>query len=286
MATSNNERIIYADIQKKLFYMIPEKWEAIYLYASILEEPFKKPVGEMYFYYIPKGILKRRPVNVYEIPGLFNIDEESYNELVQKLFIDIRNLRKIHRETKADLWTHLTISIENFQFKIKYSYDDIGKNSEFTPYQRHIIWRYKYLHDDLELQTREEKDVISRYLNSDLYEFDKNNNDVYIEGIYTQPVHNIIDYERTLTVEAAIASQSSNQEQENEKSKQKKIKKEKDAKKKQPEIKNDTLKSDENQILFNRVDEMRNKSNKKQATHNIEEIDDDMILSSDFMTKK
>ena len=118
MATSNNERIIYADIQKKLFYMIPEKWEAIYLYASILEEPFKKPVGEMYFYYIPKGILKRRPVNVYEIPGLFNIDEESYNELVQKLFLDIRNLRKIHRETKADLWTHLTISIENFQFKI------------------------------------------------------------------------------------------------------------------------------------------------------------------------
>ena len=72
----------------------------------------------------------------------------------------------------------------------------------------------------------------------------------------------------------------------NEKSKQKKIKKEKDAKKKQPEIKNNTLKSDENQILFNRVDEMRNKSNKKQTTHTIEEIDDDMILSSDFMTKK
>ena len=89
-----------------------------------------------------------------------------------------------------------------------------------------------------------------------------------------------------MTVEAAIASQSSNQEQENEKSKQKKIKKEKDAKKKQPEIKNNTLKSDENQILFNRVDEMRNKSNKKQTTHTIEEIDDDMILSSDFMTKK
>lgn len=46
------------------------------------------------------------------------------------------------------------------------------------------------------------------------------------------------------------------------------------------------MKSDENQILFNRVDEMRNKANKKQSTHTIEEIDDDMILSSDFMTKK
>ena len=59
MATSNTERMVFAEIQKKLFYMIPEKWDAIYLYASIIEEPFKKPVGEMYFYYIPKGILRR-----------------------------------------------------------------------------------------------------------------------------------------------------------------------------------------------------------------------------------
>ena len=47
--------------------MIPERWESIYLYASIIEEDLKKPVGEMYFYYVPKGILKRKPVNVYQI---------------------------------------------------------------------------------------------------------------------------------------------------------------------------------------------------------------------------
>lgn len=280
MATSNNEKIIFADIQKKLFYMIPEKWDAIYLYASIIEEPFKKPVGEMYFYYIPKGILKRRPVNVYEIPGLFNIDEESYNELVQKLFLDIRNLRKIHRETKPSLWTHLTISIENFKFKIEYSYDDIGKNSEFTPYQRHVIWRYKYLHDDFELQTKEEKNIIARYLNSDLLEFDKNNRDVYVEGIYKQPVHNIIDYERTLTVEAAIASQQGGQVQEDNK------KKEKKTKKNSKEVKQVPQKSDENQILFSRVEEMKNKANKPRVQTPTDEIDDDIILSSDFMTKK
>ena len=84
MATSNQEIVIFGEIQKKLFYMIPERWESIYLYASIIEEDLKKPVGEMYFYYVPKGILKRKPVNVYQIPGMFNIDEESYNELIQK----------------------------------------------------------------------------------------------------------------------------------------------------------------------------------------------------------
>ena len=54
MEISNKERVIFDDIQKKLFYMIPEKWEAIYLYASIVEESHRKPVGEMYFYYLPK----------------------------------------------------------------------------------------------------------------------------------------------------------------------------------------------------------------------------------------
>ena len=36
MEISNKERVIFDDIQKKLFYMIPEKWDAIYLYASIV----------------------------------------------------------------------------------------------------------------------------------------------------------------------------------------------------------------------------------------------------------
>lgn len=208
MATSNEERIIFTNIQKKLFYMIPEKWDAIYLYSSIIEEPFKKPVGEMYFYYLPKGILKRKPVNVYQIPSMFNIDEESYNSVIQSLFLDIKNLRRIHRDIKEVLWTNLTISIENFQFKVEYAYEDLGKNSEFSPYERHIIWRYKNLGIDTQLQTKEEKEIIDRYLNSDLILFEKQNNDVYVESIYRQHVRNIIDYEKTLTVEAAIASQA------------------------------------------------------------------------------
>ena len=139
MAASIEERNIFAEIQKKLFYMIPEKWDAIYLYASIIEEPFKKPVGEMYFYYLPKGILKRKPVNVYQIPGMFNIDEESYNAIIHKLYSDIKRLRDVHRNIKPDLWTNLTITIHNCQFKIEYGYEDLRQNVEFSPYERHIF---------------------------------------------------------------------------------------------------------------------------------------------------
>lgn len=288
MEISNKERVIFDDIQKKLFYMIPEKWDAIYLYASIVEESHRKPVGEMYFYYLPKGILKRKPVNVYQIPGMFNIDEESYNELVQRLFFNIKQLRAIHKETNPKIWSNITISIENFQFKIEYAYEDLGKKSEFTPYERHIIWRYKHLNDDFDFQTKEEKNIISKYLNSDLIKTERNN-DIYTEGMYRQQVHNIIDYERMMTIEAAIASQKEEAMNEEKKSKSKK-------KSNNMDDENQTSKKieSENQILFNRVEEMRKsmkpikEEQKKGSAKNeiSDDIDDDMILSSDFMTKK
>ena len=244
MSISNKERIIFDEIQKKLYYMIPEKWEAIFLYASIIEDAFKKPVGEMYFYYLPKGILKRKPVNVYEIPGMFNIDEEGYNEIIQKLYLDIKKLRDVHRDIKSELWTNLTISIRNHQFKIEYGYEDLKENSEFSPYERHIIWRYKNLGIDESIQTKEEKNIIDRYLNSELIQLERENNDVYVEGVYRQPVNNIIDYEKTLTVEAAIASNSFKVEEDRD---SKKIKK---------------YESFDNNDLFGRVDKM--KKNMKQ----------------------
>lgn len=292
MDITNKERTIFNEIQKKLFYMIPEKWEAIYLYASIVEESFKKPVGEMYFYYLPKGILKRKPVNVYQIPTMFNIEEESYNEIIQELYLDIKSLRELHREIKKELWTNITISIQNFQFKIEYAFEDVGKNSEFTPYERHIIWRYKNIDSDINHLTNEEKDIVKRYFDSDLILFEKENNQIYTENSYKLPVHNIIDYEKTLTIEAALAS--SEHDENKEKVKKKPSSKE-EKKEKKENRKNKELKSKEvlepkkvmidnsNQILFSRVEKMKMIENQRAHKN---DIDDDIILTSDFMTKK
>ena len=289
MPTSNTERIIFAEIQKKLFYMIPEKWDSIFLYASVVETPFKKASGEMFFYYIPKGILKRKPINVYEIPSLFNIDEESYNELIQKLYIDIKQLREIHREVKEELWSNITISIENMQFKVEYGYDNLSEDAEFTPYERHIIWRYKNLKDYSSIQSKEDKQIIARYLNSDLIQNEKNHHDIYIEGVYKNQTHNIIDYERTMTLEAAIAAQKGKEEE---------IKKaeKKEKKRRKKEIvnieKNQPKDTKENQILFNKVEKMKMTVNKtkddkrKEKLENSEATDDDIILNSDYMKKK
>ena len=314
MTTSNSEKIIFTEIQKKLYYMIPEKWDAIYLYASIIEEPFQKPFGEMYFYYFPKGLLKRKAVNVYEIPGLFNIDEESYNSIIQALYTDIRNLRNLHREVKEELWTNITISIENGQFRVEYGFEDLGKNAEFNPYERHIIWRYKFLKDKTESSSKEEKEIIQRYLDSDLIVFEKTTNELYVEDVYRQQVSNIIDYERTMTVEAALAS-SNEPEPEKEKHKKlfgKKNKEVEEIKPERPEEVNQII-NQGNPDLADKIQKMKDLEEKIHASRKSlgmkeksklkdyelkhdkvqpksfktdEESDDDLILSSDFMTKK
>ena len=59
---NNTKKIkeIYENIQKKLFYIVPGKWDELHLYSSIIERLGKIQIGEMYFYFMPKGILKRK----------------------------------------------------------------------------------------------------------------------------------------------------------------------------------------------------------------------------------
>ena len=81
--------------------------------------------GELYFYYYPKGILKKNPVNVYEIPSKFSLDEEMYLKLVEELYNSIKELRRLARKPEQELWSNLTIKIENSKFIVEYSYEEV-----------------------------------------------------------------------------------------------------------------------------------------------------------------
>lgn len=212
------EKLLYSDIQKKLFYIIPEKWEKIYLYASVINVPNQKSVGEMYFYYLPKGIIKKKFVNGYEIPNIFNIDEEQYSKLISDVYNSIKLLHERFVNTKRKVWTNLNITIENFQFKIEFDYEDLTE-SPFDSYERHVIWRYKHLQEGIETLAKRDKKIVQAYLEYESMQVPLKK-DIYIEGIYKQPVKNIIDFEKTLTVEEAIA-QSKAPETVNEKEKKK-----------------------------------------------------------------
>lgn len=183
---------MYEDIQRRIFYMIPEKWEKMYLYASVSDLIDRRQTGELFFYYIPKGIFKKNPVNVYEIPQKFNLDEKEYIKLVHILYEKIVALREEFKKIEVvPTWTNLTIMIQGIKFKVEYDYEDLTK-SKFSNYERHIIWRYNFLGIKEEQMNKEERKIIEKYL---LGEKVVRRRERYEEGIYIKNIKNIVDYD-------------------------------------------------------------------------------------------
>jgi hypothetical protein len=183
---------IYEDIQRKIFYMIPEKWEKLYLYSSVTDLIDGQKTGELFFYYIPKGILKKNPVNVYEIPYKFNLDEKEYLKLVNILYKKIVELREEFKKIElVSTWTNITMIIEGIKFKVEYDYEDLT-TSKFSSYERHIIWRYKYLGIGEEKLNKQEREILQRYL---VGEKVVRRRERYETGIYIKNIKNLVDYE-------------------------------------------------------------------------------------------
>ena len=191
---NNSKRIkeIYEEIQRKIFYAIPGKWDELYLYASIIDRLGNVQTGEMYFYFMPKGILRRKFINVYEVPYKYDIEEEEYMKVVELIYDEIKLLREEFIKSGQKVWSNLTISIKNSRFKIEYNYDNLtgGKN---TYYDHHVYWRYKYL--NIEPQGKKEKQAMENYLAN------RNQNDKkdeqYDAGLYEKKPTNVITYDTT-----------------------------------------------------------------------------------------
>ena len=163
MVEGNDIKKAHEEIQKKISLMLPEKWDSLYLYASVVERAGSLQTGEMFFYYFPKGVLRKKPINVYEIPSRFNIDEKQYSNFVNDLYNSIKNLRKVCIEEGEKPWSEITITIEKVKYKAIYGYEDLNTNL-FNHDERHIIWRYKYLGVPYQSLNRVERDIINEYM--------------------------------------------------------------------------------------------------------------------------
>lgn len=200
MITTPEVKQVYASIQKQLFYLIPEKWDRIYLYASITQQMLNLETGELFFYYFPKGILRKNPVNVYEIPSRFSLNEEEYVQLVEKLYHTIRQLREIYKKKQEKLWSNITIKIEGLKFEVEFHYDDLVQ-SMYSSDERHLIWKYCYLNIPLESFTKKDKKLIEKYLEQHVVDTDI---EIYSESIYKRPIKNLIDYNKEQKLEKFV----------------------------------------------------------------------------------
>lgn len=238
-----NEEEFYMKLQNQLFELIPESWRTILLYTSIIDMPGSKPQAEMYLYYIPKGILKRKPVNLYEIPALFDIDEEEYSRLITRLYNTIKLLRDNYKKTRKRAWSTINIVCENDKFTITYGFEDL-ENSQYSPAERHIIWRYENLDIDLDTLGWSERKFLKYYIKESKVSLPPDEEIVEV-GIYEMPVQATVDYERSLTIDEVVARE--NEAKRLEEKRQKKLAKKR--RKRQLDI----LDDDEETIISNQI---------------------------------
>jgi hypothetical protein len=192
MVSTPEIKKMYTEIQHQLNNLIPEKWESIYLYASVEKQLNNLERWEMYFYYIPTGLLKKNPINVYEIPSKFNVDEDEYLELVDNLCSTIKKLRTEYRSNYQKDWTNVVIAIKDEQFLIEYNNDNLAK-SKYTSKDRHLIFKHKYLNIPVQSFPKQERKAIQNFLENEEY---KMIYDRYFEFIPKENVHNRIEYEK------------------------------------------------------------------------------------------
>lgn len=242
------EQELYTKVQEHLFEMIPESWKTIYFHTSFIDIPKKIPKGELYAYYIPKGILKRKPVNCYEIPNLFNIDEEEYSRLIMSLYNIIKHIRDSYKNYKKVNFTSIDIICSNKKFQVKYGFKDL-LNSKYSQEERHLIWRYEYLKVDLDSLNRNERKVLEYYIQENQISIPIKEEIVETE-MFERPTQATIDYESSLTFEEIVARKK---EQERLEEKRRK-KEEKRRKKRQFDFidQDDTELIIKNEILRNR----------------------------------
>ena len=194
---------IYTQIRKYLFYMIPEKWNSLYLYASVVEDKGRE-VGEMFFYYFPKGMIKKNPINVYEIPSKFNIEEKSYLRLAGELYRLIKELRHKCIILDRHYWSNITISIENVDFLVEYNSDDL-KRSMYTSENRRKIWQHKYLEFPLDKFKRQDRIMIENYIKEE--EQGMHGVTIYSETFYQEHAHNNIQYDMEVQEEKYVTDE-------------------------------------------------------------------------------
>jgi len=127
---------IYIKIANTIDETIPEKWDKVFMYGEILED-----VQKAFFYYYPTG--SKEPVYSHDIPEIFDISEDEYDELWYKLLDNLEALWNEFKNNGQEQWTNLTFVLEsNGRFKMDYDYTDL---SDADDVERQSIWKYKYL---------------------------------------------------------------------------------------------------------------------------------------------
>ncbi|WP_368503177.1 immunity protein YezG family protein [Alkalihalophilus sp. As8PL] len=142
----------FEKISTKIISMIPEPWSLVKLFAYVQDESLTS-----FFYYKSKN--GNQVVYSYDIPSLFPLNKEKFEEDDQELIFMIDDLTDAFLETNQELWKSFTLTIiDDGKLKIEYNYDEEFENSLIAQ----IVWTYH--HFGLKPNSKYELELLINYL--------------------------------------------------------------------------------------------------------------------------
>jgi uncharacterized protein (TIGR01741 family) len=126
---------IYQQIAQIVIDMIPEKWEKVYLYSKMEEVG-----GCIFFHYYP--VADEEPVYSLNIPKLFHVDEDEFEQLNDELWEQVEELWNEFKQSGHQPWSTLTMIMDQGKFNITFGYEDLSQGDSF---ERRLAWRYHHL---------------------------------------------------------------------------------------------------------------------------------------------
>ncbi|MFC4076164.1 immunity protein YezG family protein [Salinithrix halophila] len=138
MDDTKMDRIVghYQKVGQLVHEMIPEEWEKVYIYGEMEADG-----GAIFFYYYPSE--SDKPVYSLDIPELFEVDEEAFEELEDQLYPTLRASWKEFKDSPQEPWSTFTMIMDRSgKYEVKNGYEDL---SGIDLSDRYLAWRYKYL---------------------------------------------------------------------------------------------------------------------------------------------
>lgn len=129
---------------------IPEEWENFYFHADINDD-FS---GGVYFFYNTDG--SQKYIYSEDIPEIYNIDEDEYDEKNYQLYKLSKSLKQWFMEYEQAPWQAITIVVDSERkMKMDFDYAD-WLSSPYTPTPLMDYFEYRYLGKMPESKEQEE----------------------------------------------------------------------------------------------------------------------------------
>ena len=126
-------------IAQQVSNTIPDTWEKFYFHADINDD-FS---GGVYFFFNTE---KGKKLNYsHDIPEIYNINEDEYDEKYDKLYELSVDLKQLFIDCEQEPWQAITIIVdEKGLLKMDYDYAD-WLSSPYTPTPLMNYFKHKYL---------------------------------------------------------------------------------------------------------------------------------------------